>query len=393
MGTWQDIGDRANLTTLATKLSSEYVICEGGVTQPFSLVFPTESLSSPWSLEWGWFPFGTSNYTRSFRLAGVRSGQIRKVRGRVPIGRAKSLANRVQVVLRKWRTNQNDPAPQAWKTASVIPILKPGKDPTLPESFRPILLVVEYIKTGFKDRKSTGVVSLDIQKAFDRVWHTGLLYKLIKINTPPHLIKVISSYLSNRNFSVRVNNIQSTNRPVQCGVPQGSLLALALFNIYTNDIPRTSQTTICMYADDTSICAQSNELALITHFLHEDLAKLEKWFSIWKIALNVSKKTGAVFFSRHIKKQPLDLYLHNTHAPWSGNTKYLGVILDKRLTFKQHIIHIRRNFNIAVAKVYPLISRNSCLSMTNKMRDWFMRNDDLRSDLKLKTLKEVFKKK
>ncbi|GFV25690.1 probable RNA-directed DNA polymerase from transposon X-element [Trichonephila clavipes] len=105
-----------------------------------------------------------------------------------------------------------------WKTASVIPILKPGKDPTLPDSFRPISLlpvlskitekviqkrlcqhlndndilipqqhgfraglstshqllrVVEYIKTGFRDRKSTGAVFLDIQKAFDRVWHVG----------------------------------------------------------------------------------------------------------------------------------------------------------------------------------------------------------------------------
>ncbi|GFX60273.1 probable RNA-directed DNA polymerase from transposon X-element [Trichonephila clavipes] len=119
--------------------------------------------------------------------------------------------------------------PKIWKTASVIPILKPGKDPTLPDSFRPISLpvlskitekiiqkrlcqhlndndilipqqhgfraglstshqllrVVEYIKTGFRDQKSTGAVFLDIQKAFDRVWHVGLLYKLIKINTLP----------------------------------------------------------------------------------------------------------------------------------------------------------------------------------------------------------------
>ncbi|GFV47543.1 RNA-directed DNA polymerase from mobile element jockey [Trichonephila clavipes] len=191
---------------------------------------------------------------------------------------------------------------------------EPGKDPTLPESFRPISLlpilcklvekitlsrlclhfntndilisqqyafraelstspqllrVVEYIKTGFKNRKSTGAVFLDIQKAFDRVWHVGLLYKLIKTNTPLHLIKVIPSYLCNRTYSVRVNNTQFTNRPVQCGVPQGSSLASALFNIYVNNIPRTSQTTICMYADDTSICKQSNEFALITHFLQK----------------------------------------------------------------------------------------------------------------------------
>ncbi|GFU55340.1 RNA-directed DNA polymerase from mobile element jockey [Trichonephila clavipes] len=233
-----------------------------------------------------------------------------------------------------------------WKTASVIPILKPGKDPTLPDSFRPISLlpvlskitekiiqkrlcqhlndndilipqqhgfraglstshqllrVVEYIKTGFRDRKSTGAVFLDIQKAFDRVWHVGLLYKLIKINTPPHLIKLISSFLTNRSFAVKVNNIHSTNRKINAGTPQGSSISPILFNIYVNDIPRTSQSTICMFADDTAILAQSNELQLVTHFLHKHIAKLEDWFSTWKIALNVAK-TEAVFFSHHIKK-------------------------------------------------------------------------------------------
>ncbi|GFU27189.1 RNA-directed DNA polymerase from mobile element jockey [Trichonephila clavipes] len=301
--------------------------------------------------------------------------------------------------------------PKMWKTASVIPILKPGKDPTLPDSFRPISLlpvlskitekviqkrlcqhlndndilipqqhgfraglstshqllrVVEYIKTGFRDRKSTGAVFLDIQKAFDRVWHVGLLYKLIKINTPPHLIKLISSFLTNRSFAVKVNNIHSTNRKINAGTPQGSSISPILFNIYVNDIPRTSQSTICMFADDTAILAQSNELQLVTHFLHKHIAKLEDWFSTWKIALNVAK-TEAVFFSHHIKKEPPKLYLHNTHVPWSKSTKYLGVTLDKRLTFKQHIIQIRRNFNISVAKVFPLIARKSCLSLRNKM--------------------------
>ncbi|GFU00916.1 probable RNA-directed DNA polymerase from transposon X-element [Trichonephila clavipes] len=216
-----------------------------------------------------------------------------------------------------------------------------------------LLRVVEYIKTGFRDRKSTGAVFLDIQKAFDRVCHVGLLYKLIKINTPPHLIKLISSFLTNRSFAVKVNNIHSTNRKINAGTPLGSSISPILFNIYVNDIPRTSQSTICMFADDTAILAQSNELQLVTHFLHKHIAKLEDWFSTWKIALNVAK-TEAVFFSHHIKKEPPKLYLHNTHVPWSKSTKYLGVILDKRLTFKQHIIQIRRKFNISVAKVFPL---------------------------------------
>ncbi|GFV25528.1 RNA-directed DNA polymerase from mobile element jockey [Trichonephila clavipes] len=131
-----------------------------------------------------------------------------------------------------------------------------------------LLRVVGYIKAGFQNRKSTGAVFLDIQKAFDRVWHVGLLYKLIKINTPPHLTKLISSFINNRSFSVKVNNTHSTNRRIIAGTPQGSSISSILFNIYVNDIPRTSQSTICMFADDTAILAQSNELqlALLTSF-------------------------------------------------------------------------------------------------------------------------------
>ncbi|GFW02621.1 RNA-directed DNA polymerase from mobile element jockey [Trichonephila clavipes] len=154
-----------------------------------------------------------------------------------------------------------------WKTAVIIPILKPGKFPCCPDSYRPISLlrilsklaekiiltrlndhlitnnilisqqhgfraqlsishqllrVVEYVKTGLKDKRSTGVIFLHIQKAFDRVLHLRLLYKLIWINTSPHLTKIIRSYLSRRNFAVRVNNTYSSYKNVNSGVPQGS---------------------------------------------------------------------------------------------------------------------------------------------------------------------------
>ncbi|GFT43964.1 RNA-directed DNA polymerase from mobile element jockey [Trichonephila clavipes] len=231
--------------------------------------------------------------------------------------------------------------PQAWKTATVIPILKPGKDPTLATSHRPISLlpvlsklaeriilnrlndhlqkndilipqqhgfranlstshqllrVVEYVKTGFAENKSTGAVFLDIQKAFDRVWHYGLLYKLIRTN-PPYLIKIIKSFLENRNFSVLVNHSYSPLKNISAGVPQGALLSPTLFNIYVNDIPRTSFSTICLYADDTAILVQNTNLQILTHQLHKHLARLEHWLSTWKIALNVEKRRQSSFLA------------------------------------------------------------------------------------------------
>ncbi|GFT39585.1 RNA-directed DNA polymerase from mobile element jockey [Trichonephila clavipes] len=200
---------------------------------------------------------------------------------------------------------------------------------------------VEYIKTGFKDKRSTGVIFLDIQKAFDRVWHVEMLYKLIRIKTSPHLTKIIRSYLSNRNFAVRVNNTYSNYKNVNSGVPQGSLLGPTLFNIFVNDILKSRPTTICLYADDITIMSQHTELNVISHFLHRHLVELEGWFSRWKIALN-SPKTEAVFFSHHRNKKLQVVHVNNNPIPWSQNMKYLGVILDKNFTFHQHITQIKK---------------------------------------------------
>ncbi|GFW56433.1 RNA-directed DNA polymerase from mobile element jockey [Trichonephila clavipes] len=260
--------------------------------------------------------------------------------------------------------------PESWKHASVIPILKPGKPRGAADSYRPISLlpvlsklaerlilsrlndylntnkilisqqhgfrpqlstshqllrVVEYAKSGFKEKKYTGAVFLDIQKAFDRVWHTGLLYKLIKINAPPQLILIIKSFLNNRSFAVRVYDTHSSTKQIRAGAPQGALLSPTLFNIYINDIPKTRQTTVCLYADDTAILTQSANKNCITHFLHRHLAELEDWYKKWKISIN-PEKTEAVFFSAgHGTHKPPPVYVKNHPVPWSKSVNYLGV--------------------------------------------------------------------
>jgi len=114
--------------------------------------------------------------------------------------------------------------------------------------------LVDQLTTNSNNNLRTAAVFLDVEKAFDRVWHPGLLYKLHILGTPISLLNIINSFLSERNFSVRINNSISNSRSVQSGVPQSSCLSLTLyltFKLYTNDVPLNQNTRLYLFVDDT----------------------------------------------------------------------------------------------------------------------------------------------
>ncbi|GFY33984.1 RNA-directed DNA polymerase from mobile element jockey [Trichonephila clavipes] len=232
-------------------------------------------------------------------------------------------------------------------------------------TYHPLLGLTEKITAGFQRGRSTGAVFLDIQKAFDRVWVSGLIYKLITNNFPPALIHLINSYLVNRTFQVRVNDTLSSSHSINYGVPQGSLLGPLLFNIYINDIPTHPQTSTNIYADDTVTLATYKNHNTITIALNNHLKLLETFFDTWKIKINIDKTIAVLFTNR--KTQPTPPTLYSTQLQWSQSTKYLGLTLDKKLTWKQHIIQTRDKFRRAQRAIFPLIGRNSELNLYNKL--------------------------
>ncbi|GBM72862.1 RNA-directed DNA polymerase from mobile element jockey [Araneus ventricosus] len=300
--------------------------------------------------------------------------------------------------------------PGCWKTGRILPILKLGKDPTQPISYRPISLlptlsklsekiilnryikhakkvripipqqfgftpqlstihqllrVTEHILEGKFANLATAAIFLDIAKAFDKVWSQGLIHKLIAYKFPHYIISIIHSYLQDRQFVVKVKNTDSSPRNIHAGMPQGGILSPIIFLCFMNDIPQQKDITLSLYADDTAILAQSKKFNTISNSLSKYIPKLESWLKRWKIQLNV-EKTEAIIFSKYFKHCP-EIKIYSTPVPWKKEIKYLGVILDRNLTFRPHLNHIKEKYNKAFRAQYSLICRNSRISIQNKL--------------------------
>lgn len=304
--------------------------------------------------------------------------------------------------------------PNKWKTAKIIMVPKPNKPRTDPTSYRPISLlptiskiiektiqtrlqdetedlnilpdhqfgfrqfhapveqvirVVENITENMNQQHKTGAVFLDLAKAFDKVWHTGLIYKMLKFGYTHKMVKLIQSYLRNRQFYIALHDADSTLRNIQAGVPQGSLLGPFLFNIYVSDMPNLPETQIGQFADDTVIYTSAIKPGTITNNLQRSINIIYEWFCQWKFQLNI-EKTEAVYFWKNKKRKSMpkkQIQINKIKIPWTNEAKYLGVYLDSSLSFKKHTTDLVKKLSQKIGYLYPLLNRKSKLSLNNKI--------------------------
>ena len=192
--------------------------------------------------------------------------------------------------------------------------------------------------------KLVGLVFIDLKKAFDTVDHSILCKKLQLYGVQQRELSWFKSYLSNRKQFCRVNGVDSKIEDKEIGVPQGSCLSPLLFLIYINDLPQAVQdSTVSMYADDTTLCYQSHDLTRLKKAINSDLKKLDTWLQGNKLSLNVAK-THSMLISTMQKHNSLksqnkdhDLKIRDNGLEVVKKTKYLGVQIDCSLNLKEQV--------------------------------------------------------
>lgn len=227
--------------------------------------------------------------------------------------------------------------------------------------------VSEYISHHLNLGQSTGMFLLDIEKAFDTVWHEGLLHKLINLNISLNLVKIIESYLTDRSFFVCIGDCASSSQMIPAGVPQGSILGPFLFLLYLNDIPIQPKTSLACFADDTASYTSSNDIDLIIGRLQLSIDRLHSYFSKWRLKLNEAK-TEAILFTRQRKLPKRTLTIAGHNIPWSSSVRYLGITMDSKLNWSKHISNLRIKGAQAIGCLSPIFNRNSILSPLTKLR-------------------------
>ncbi|KAK3097835.1 hypothetical protein FSP39_013615 [Pinctada imbricata] len=279
---------------------------------------------------------------------------------------------------------QTSTFPASWKLANVSPIFKKD-DPSLVKNYRPISLlsiigkvmercvfkhlynylhshsILTNLQSGFRPNDSTinqlldlsnefgraldegkeiRVVFCDISKAFDRVWHEGLIHKLRSIGIKDKILNWFANYLSNRKQRVVINGVASDWGEINAGVPQGSILGPILFLVYINDIVCEISTNIRLFADDTSLYIIVDNPIDSAELLNNDLDKIHTWSRQWLVDFNPNKTESLLISTKRYTPFHPSLYMNDELINEVEQHKHLGITFTHNLNWDIHIDEI-----------------------------------------------------
>ena len=203
-----------------------------------------------------------------------------------------------------------------------------------------LLSINHEILNAFDKGLEVRGIFLDISKAFDKVWHDGLAFKLRQNGISGDIINILQDFLRNRKQRVVLNGQYSSWADVNAGVPQGSILGRLIFLIYINDLSDGLKSEFKLFADDTSLFSVVNDINTSASDLNEDLEKIGNWAFKWKMNFNPdpNKQAQEIIFN---KKKTASLhpvvYFDNEPVKSTQIHKHLGMMLDSDLSYEHHI--------------------------------------------------------
>ena len=219
-----------------------------------------------------------------------------------------------------------------------------------------VVLLTQNIKDSFKAKKKTGVVFIDLTAAYDTVWHHGLTCKLLRLFLDKHMVEMIMELVQNRSFTLTTSDSkQSRLRHVKNGIPQGSVLAPLLFNIYTYDLPSMISRKFA-YADDLALLHSSGNWKDLEGTLSQDMSTLSVYLQTWRLKLSHTKMVMAAFhLNNREAKHELKVYNSGRLLPFYPTPTYLGVKLDRSLTFHHHLVALHKKLSSRITLLRRLV--------------------------------------
>ena len=229
-----------------------------------------------------------------------------------------------------------------------------------------LLNITDKLSETLDRGKEARMIFLDAAKAFDRIWHEGVLFKLEQLGVDKVFVNWFASYLRNRQQRVVINGSMSSLLTLQAGVPQSSILGPLLFLVYINDITDNIQTDINLFADDTSLLEIVNDPVSSAQRLNDDLSRLSDWASQWLVTFNPAK---SVVINFSLKRKPIDhpvLYLNNSPLLQVKSHTHLGITLTSGLSWSKHVQNIvsKASQRVNIMKRFKYImGRNSLIHL------------------------------
>ena len=235
-----------------------------------------------------------------------------------------------------------------------------------------LLYLTDYIRNSMDEKKLTGVLLLDLKKAFDTVNHNIMVKKLSAIGMDDQAVEWFVSYLQKRTQIVQINGKRSLPRNIESGVPQGSILGPMLYSIYINDLPSvlSGGCRLLLYADDSALYFSASNIDLIRQCLNTNLRQVQDWLISNKLVLHPGKTESILFGSRYLLSecQSLSISLGDKQIEEKTSIKYLGAILDKTLSGEEMASNVLKKVRARtklIRRVAPMLDQNTLLLLSN----------------------------